>query len=258
MRRRLGRKRRRNTASDTPELMRPVVLRRRGADAQSPFYKSGPAFVLSNLLERQENGANPRSGLRAQSQETVPATLAPLTGRGVPSQHRVNASSVELRGETRADYDGGAFETQNVRVSAAETCDSCSDGDPCVRVRGVLVARYHVTTTVTLPSVGDFPDLTPCQRARVQNAIDNVLAPHEQEHVRAFRQYNGVTRTPFDLTICRSQFDSSIREMFENQERQRRASAQAASDALDPFSFTVDLDCEESSEDDEETKGDDS
>jgi len=36
--------------------------------------------------------------------------------------------------------------------------------------------------------------------------------------------------------------------MFSAQESARQASAQAASDALDPFSFTVDVDCDEASE----------
>jgi hypothetical protein len=107
------------------------------------------------------------------------------------------------------------------------------------------VATYSVTTTVTLPSADDFPGLTPCQRRRVQDAIDNVLAPHEQQHVRAFQQYNGTTRRPFNLTCCRSEFDTIIRNMFEAEAQARQAAAQAASDALDPFHFDVNLDCEE-------------
>jgi hypothetical protein len=112
-------------------------------------------------------------------------------------------------------------------------------------VTGTLVASYSVTTTVTLPRVSDFPNLTPCQRRRVQDAIDNVLAPHEREHVAAFNTYNGVTRRPFDLTLRRSDFDAAIRQMFTAEERARRAAAQAASDALDPFHVDVDLNCED-------------
>ena len=76
-----------------------------------------------------------------------------------------------------------------------------------------------MATTVTLPSVSDFPGLTPCQQRRVQHAIDTVLAPHEQQHVKAFRRYNGTTRRAFDLTVCRDQFDSAIQSMFEAEER---------------------------------------
>ena len=35
------------------------------------------------------------------------------------------------------------------------------------------------------------------------NAIDIVLAPHEQQHVAAFQAYIGIVSTPFDLTLCR-------------------------------------------------------
>lgn len=164
------------------------------------------------------------------------------SGKGSQKRDQAYANSLTLEGRTDAIFDGGSFETQNIRVASAEDCETCGPGQ-CVHVRGELVARYSVTTTVTLPGVNDFPDLTACQRQRVQDAINNVLAPHEQEHVRAFEQYNGVTRTPFDIVLCRSEFDSTIRDMFEQQETDRRAQAQAASDALDPFHFDVNLDC---------------
>jgi hypothetical protein len=107
------------------------------------------------------------------------------------------------------------------------------------------VSTFRVATTVTLPSVNDFPDLTACQRQRVRAGINNVLAPHEQEHVAAFRTYNGTVRTPFDFTICRSDFDGRVQELHDSVESLRRSTAQAASDALDPFQFDVDLDCED-------------
>jgi hypothetical protein len=191
---------------------------------QGAIYKAGPVLAMPPMLA---------SGLSLQT-----------SGRGDPSQDSAMANNVRLQGRTDATFDGGAFETEHVRVSAADGC-ACGDGDPCIRARGILVARFHVATTVTLPRVADFPDLTPCQRTRVQRAITTILAPHEQQHVQAFRQYNGITRTPFDVTLCRSEFDSTIQSMFDTQESARRAAAQAASDALDPFHFDVDIDCEE-------------
>ena len=102
-----------------------------------------------------------------------------------------------------------------------------------------------MTTTVTLPRAADFRRLTRCQRERVQDAIDNVLAPHEQEHVDAFETYNGTTEQPFDLTLCRNQLSGAVRRMARAEEGPRRAAAKAASAALDPFNFNVDLDCED-------------
>ncbi len=169
-----------------------------------------------------------------------------LEGQGAPT-HAVafnRRGPLRLQGRADATYDGGRFQTQNVTVRPGADCTGCS-GRNCVHVTGTLEATYSVSTSVTLPRVADFPGLTPCQQRRVQDAIDNVLAPHEQEHVRAFEQYNGTTRRAFDLTLCRSEFDGAIQRMFEAEEQARRAAAQAASDALDPFHFDMDLDCEE-------------
>ena len=47
------------------------------------------------------------------------------------------------------------------------------------------------------------------------------------------------------MTVCRSALNGRIRDMFVAEENQRRAAAQAASDALDPFHFDVDINCEE-------------
>jgi hypothetical protein len=233
-----------------------------------PHYKAGPIRVLpvpipegssqeepvapvseereeqafSNVIEaeqEQENGAQPAAG---PAQEVLPA----LEGQGVPT-HVVDFNRrgpLRLRGRTDADFDGGSFRTENTTVEAGRGCVGCPPRQ-CVHVTGTLVATYSVQTRVTLPRVSDFPGLTPCQQQRVQNAIENVLAPHEQQHVEAFETYNGTTRRAFDLNICRSQLNSAIRQMFRAEERARRRAAQAASDALDPFHFDVDLDCEE-------------
>jgi len=110
-------------------------------------------------------------------------------------------------------------------------------------VTGTVVTEYRVTRTVTLPRASDFRRLTRCQKERVQGAIDTVLAPHEQEHVDAFETYNGRTEQPFDLNLCRKQLPGVVRKNGQKRRRLRRAAAQAASNALDPFNFDVDLDC---------------
>lgn len=165
-----------------------------------------------------------------------------ISGTGNRHHETVHGgSSMTLQGRTDADYDGGVFQTENVTATRGEGCQTCED---CLHIRGTLVSTFTVTTTVTLPSINDYPNLTACQRQRVQNAIDTVLAPHEQQHVQAFRAYNGTVRTPFDFTICRSEFESRIQDMHNQIESGRRSVAQGASDALDPFNFTVDLNCD--------------
>ncbi len=110
---------------------------------------------------------------------------------------------------------------------------------------GTLESTFSVKTSVTLPRVSNFPHLTPCQQERVQDAIDNVLAPHEQQHVDAFHTYDGTVSTPFDLMLCRASFNARIQAMHNSLDQSRRAAAQSASDVLDPFLFDVDLDCKE-------------
>ena len=103
---------------------------------------------------------------------------------------------------------------------------------------------YNVQTTVTLPRVSDFPDLTRCERGKVQAAITNILTPHEQQHVRAFQTYNGSTRQAFDQTLCKNDVNSAVEALLSADQAPRQAQAQAASDALDPFNFDFDLDCD--------------
>jgi len=177
----------------------------------------------------------------AEVQDAEAASVPEVSGEG--PETAVTAYSVTLRGRTDADF-SNSFRTRNVRTSAGSGCEGCT-GAECVHVTGIVESTFRVTTRVTLPSVDDFPDLTECQRQRVQDGITNVLAPHEQEHVTAFNTYRGTVRTPFDLTLCRTDFDARIQELHDGVEAARRSSAQAASDALDPFSFDVDLDCED-------------
>lgn len=167
-----------------------------------------------------------------------------VAGEGQPHEAVAfaNGRKVSLRGKTQAHFNGGSFQTQNVVTAPGQGCRQCGRRD-CVHVTGDLSVDYQVTTTVTLPRMP--PGLTTCQQERVQQSIDTVLSPHEQEHVQAFEQYNGATQRPFDLTICRRQFPQMIQKMVRDEERERRKSAQAASDALDPFNFDVDLDCED-------------
>ncbi len=150
-----------------------------------------------------------------------------------------SGTSLQLEGRTDATFDGGSFNVAGLKMKDSEEC-SCTE-DRCVTATGVLKAKYSVKTKVTLPSVSQYPDLNSAQKRRLQNAITNVLAPHEQQHVRAFNKYKGTTSSPFNLTLCKSEFDGTIQSMFEAQEASRRQAAQAESDGLDPFFFEFEL-----------------
>jgi hypothetical protein len=249
------RRRRRLQEENEP---RPVVEAAAGARSSaerlSPYYNAGPVHDLpqqaaagGEIAAREEAEESPAPAqLPTDNQEQASEPTLPVlnhSGQGEPEQVTAfNRGPLRLQGRTDADFDGGSFETTGVRVRPGTGCGGCGD---CIHVTGTLVAHYSVATHVTLPSVSDYPNLTSCQRRRVQHAINTVLAPHEQRHVRAFRRYNGTTRRHFDLTLCRTEFDGAIDSMFQAEAQARQQAAQAASDALDPFFFDVDLDCDE-------------
>ena len=211
--------------------------------ATEPRVDAGPDEAIQVAQEQGPGGIDSESvdpTLPVQPDDPAPSLLPNVSGTGVDSE--LTAYSLTLRGLTTASF-SSSFQTSNVRTRQGTDCDGCS-GAECVKVTGTLVSTFTVTTQVSLPSVDDFPDLTACQRQRVRDGINNVLAPHEQRHVRAFRTYNGTVRTPFSFTICRSDFDGRVQDLHDSVEATRRSAAQAASDALDPFQFDVDLDCE--------------
>ena len=188
----------------------------------------------------QSGGQADSQAQSGDSQGSAVEPVAPVSGEGEATE--VEANGLSLQGVTRARFNGGSFRTTGVHTSAGSGCDGCEDGN-CIQVSGTLAIDYRVTTTVTLPAVTDFPDLTACQRQRVQDAITNVLAPHEQQHVAAFSTYNGSTQQQFNTTLCRDQFEAFIRGLVAQDEGPRQSAVQSASDALDPFNFDVDLDC---------------
>ena len=247
---RAKRKRRLRRTEESPlsDVAETSVERSRAGESLGAFYTAGP---LIGLHARQRTGATRETERGAETQGRKSGkggdvdAVHPISGQKHTDRVTVYTGSgpLRLRGRTDADF-SFSYETRNVTTTAATGCRNCPDAG-CVRCRGRLVIRYRVRTTVTLPSVSDFPDLTPCQQQRVRDAIQNVLAPHEQEHVNAFNAYNGTTTRRFDLTLCRSEFDRTIQSMVESEESIRRRAAQSASDALDPFHFDVDLDCED-------------
>ena len=160
-------------------------------------------------------------------------------GDGTDSDGAQDSGTIRLEGRTDANLDGSSFKTSGVKVQKGEGC-SCDEGE-CIRAKGQLNARYSVRTKVTLPKVSDYTNLSQSQKKRLQHTINTILAPHEQKHVAAFRKYNGSTSRPFDLTLCKGDFNAAIQSMFDEEEATRRQAAQDESDALDPFFFEFEL-----------------
>lgn len=224
---------------------------------QMPAYLSAPDVMPSVPLlspndahaSEEEETTSAAPSVEEQKDERAEGVrdvepLPSVEGRGEEEEVEVEGKSLRLKGKTKASF-SHSFRTVDVVTEPGEGCKKCK-GRACVHVTGTIESTFNVSTKVTLPSVPK--GLTECQRERVRDAIDNVLAPHEDEHVAAYNDYAGTLSTPFDMTICAKSFNAKITAMHNAEEKSRRAAAKAASAALDPFFFDVDLDCEEEEE----------
>lgn len=177
-----------------------------------------------------------------EEQVMAPESVADFQTFGTPFTKTAFANSVTFRGQTDATFNGGVGSTQNLSRAPSSECTNCTEND-CFHYTGQLVINYSVSTNISLPEVPE--GLTECQHERVRNAIDNVLSPHEDAHVTAFSQYNGTVTLPIDYTGCSAGIAEYVQQLHDANALTRRTQAQNASDALDPFHVSVDLDCED-------------
>lgn len=155
-----------------------------------------------------------------------------------------SAASVSLHGKTSGDYDGGTSKILNFRVLPAKGCE-CTDG-PCFQASATLQVRYSVNVTIEMPDVPS--GLLTCQEKRVRDFLRDVLGPHEREHARRIRTYNGVTTRPLAVKACgqeaaRDAAQTKAQEMHDTEAEKRMSDADALSLAIDPFDRPIDLNC---------------
>jgi hypothetical protein len=164
-----------------------------------------------------------------------------LSGQGPASTSEVEGG-LALHGRTNASYNGGSWRIERERATPVDSCD-CAPPTRCLHLTGNLVATYAVTVAISMPSVPS--GLTPCQQRRVQDFLSDVLRPHEEDHARRFRTYNGRTVIPLDLTGCGSaELRAQVAAIHDAEAAQRQAGADALSAQIDPFTREVDLNCE--------------
>ncbi len=203
------------------------------APNQEEGVHEGPTTDLAALEKEAE---------QEEEKVMIPESIADFQTFGTPFTETAFANSVTFRGQTDATFDGGVGSTRNLSRTASEECTSCTEND-CFHYTGKLVINYSVSTNITLPDVP--PGLSECQHQRVRDAIDNTLAPHEDQHVTAFDQYNGTVTLPIDYTGCSAGINDYVQQLHDADAATRRAAAEAASAALDPFHVSVDMDCED-------------
>ena len=148
-----------------------------------------------------------------------------------------------MHGQTDANFDGGTGKMVNQKATPSKTCTDCPEGQ-CMHVTGTLVVTYHVDVTVTMPDVPD--GLNACEEAKARQFINTTLREHENEHVRRFKTYNGTKSIPVNITACgQDDATAQVQAMHDADEQKRHSDAQALSDAIDPFTKSIDLsDCQ--------------
>lgn len=169
--------------------------------------------------------------------------LYPIAVRGEPAARSAGGGAFSVHGQTDGNFDGGTGKMVNQRATPSKACTDCPEGQ-CMHVTGTLVVTYHVDVTVTMPEVPE--GLNPCEEAKARQFINTTLRDHENEHVRRFKTYNGTKSIPVNINACgESDATSQVQQMHDSDEQKRQSDAQALSDAIDPFTKSIDLsDCQ--------------
>jgi hypothetical protein len=217
---------------------RQSVARRRSAAAPSgrplPLVPGSDRAARAAALLALQGPAGNRAVAALVTTEL--ATAARVTPRSTA------AGGVSLHGETSGNYDGGSSSVVGSRTRRATTCTDCPPDQGCLRVTGTLVITYPVDVTISMPDVPG--GLTACQERRVRAFLRDVLRPHENDHARRLRTYDGTTRRAFDLTGCgQAAVQEKLQEMHDTEAADRAAKADAKSAEIDPFIREIDLDC---------------
>jgi hypothetical protein len=194
---------------------------------------------------RKDAGTAARAAAGGTQYERVIALQQTVGNRAVSIALRGGPVNVSLHGETKGNYDGGASAVSKPKIVRAKGCD-CPDEDPCLRATGTIAVTYHVDVDIRMPPVPD--GLNECQERRVRAFLRDVLGPHEQDHARRLRTYNGSTRRAYSITGCgkaglETEMSTKLQEMHDTEAADRATKADDLSAAIDPFNRTIDLDC---------------
>jgi len=200
------------------------------------------------LRHATEGGSLQRQEMPEEEEQEEEVSLGTVSiPAAEPVEVTVFAPGPKLKGETTANYtsDTPTIVPNPPKATKAKGCPDCGDKS-CIRARGTYVVTYASNPTVTLPDLDGY-GFTDCQRKNAEKFVKNVLSPHEQEHVKAFKtHFDGTKKTPFDLKVCSTEdATAKIKAMYLADFEARRSKAQAVSDALDEGGkneFTWDMD----------------
>jgi hypothetical protein len=176
---------------------------------------------------------------RVVGNAAVQRMLGSIEVAGRPAHVSAPGGAFSVHGQTDAMFDGGTGKMANQKVGKRKACEDCEEGQ-CMHVTGALVVKYHVDVTVTMPDVPN--GLNQCEETKVRQFINTTLQAHENEHVRRFKTYNGTKTIPINVTGCgESEVQSQVQALHDDDAQKRQDRSQALSDAIDPFTKSIDL-----------------
>ncbi|HET7486670.1 MAG TPA: hypothetical protein VFJ85_01990 [Acidimicrobiales bacterium] len=224
------------------QLLRPAVQRCGQTPCACPPEKQAEASAHHHgpVAQRTEEG-----GDSDFVEEDVPADPIVVSGQPGEVEHEGGCSNLALHGKTTANFDGGPNATvTNQKITTSKGCaGGCPAGTPCVHATGTLESTYSAAVTIAMPSMPS--GLTECEQGKVQDFLDNVLAPHEKDHETRLKTYDGTTKIPVDITACgMDAVTKKVEKIHLDEEAKRQDAARKSSKQIDPFTKTVDCtDC---------------
>lgn len=164
-----------------------------------------------------------------------------IEGKATKTKQKTSygCGGVQVGGQTDANYKS-SFKTKG-KTKSSDECTDCSAPD-CISSSGTVISTFKSQPVITLPDVPD--GLSKCEAKAVRKFINGTLKKHEQQHKKAFQTYDGVIKTPYEFTGCKSELGSLVQSIHDGIDAQRSTDANALSDALDPFNVPIPCNCE--------------
>jgi hypothetical protein len=133
---------------------------------------------------------------------------------------------------------------KDLKTAQATGCD-CPAGLKCLSATATAVVVYKTAVTIQMPPMPG--GLNRCEEGKVRAFLTNVLRPHEEEHKRRFKTYEGTVKRPIQAQGCgleavKNDLDSQTQKIQDDEHAVREKDAKNLSDAIDPFFRVVDFD----------------
>ena len=148
-----------------------------------------------------------------------------------------------LHGRTESTPDGGKRALKDLKVTPASGC-TCPEGQKCLNGTATAQITYKTKVTIKMPPMPG--GLNACKQGRVRAFFANELGPHEEEHKRRFKTYEGIVKRQIQargcgLTEVKNDLDSQAHVIQDEEHDKRDRAAREKSDAIDPFFRVVDF-----------------